>query len=140
MIKYSLCPAGNRDGSWHVGPPADEVPPELPEPCVGINFARDGMPRKDWLSLVAVHSDTWLLSVAFYYAVKLDAAGRARLFKIINSNATLFETINGRKGGAGGSGKAGEPALKKFKAVSAVHACPSLQLLEQASGETVHAA
>lgn len=23
--------------------PADEVPPEVPEPALGINFARDGM-------------------------------------------------------------------------------------------------
>lgn len=41
-----------------------------------MNFARDGMPRRDWLALVAVHSDTWLLAVSFYYAVKLDANGR----------------------------------------------------------------
>ena len=30
--------AGLRDGSWTVDLPADEVPPELPEPCLGINF------------------------------------------------------------------------------------------------------
>lgn len=30
----------------------------------------------DWISLVAVHSDSWLMSVAFFYAVKLDAMGR----------------------------------------------------------------
>jgi hypothetical protein len=42
----------------------------------GINFARDGMQRKDWLALVAVHSDSWLLSVAFFYGVKLDQGGR----------------------------------------------------------------
>jgi hypothetical protein len=34
------------------------------------------MARKDWLALVAVHSDAWLMAVAFFYAVKLDAAGR----------------------------------------------------------------
>lgn len=34
------------------------------------------MQRKDWLALVAVHSDSWLLSVAFFYGVKLDQAGR----------------------------------------------------------------
>ncbi|OEL22819.1 hypothetical protein BAE44_0016161 [Dichanthelium oligosanthes] len=27
------------------------------EPVLGINFARDGMKRRYWLSLVAVHSD-----------------------------------------------------------------------------------
>ena len=42
----------------------------------GINFARDGMVRKDWLALVAVHSDAWLISVAFYYGAKLDATAR----------------------------------------------------------------
>lgn len=30
--------------------PADEVPPELPEPVLGINFARDGEAREPrWL-------------------------------------------------------------------------------------------
>ena len=67
---------GNRNGSWSVELPAEEVPPELPEPCLGVNFARDGMARKDWLALVAVHSDAWLMAVAFFYAVKLDALGR----------------------------------------------------------------
>ena len=46
--------AGHADGSYSVVPPAEEVPPELPEPALGINFARDGMERKDWLCLVAV--------------------------------------------------------------------------------------
>lgn len=52
--------------------PADEVPPEVPEPALGINFSRDGMHRKDWLSLVAVHSDCWLLAVAFYFGARLN--------------------------------------------------------------------
>lgn len=56
--------------------PVEEVPPELPEPCLGINYARDGMERRDWLALVAVHSDSWLMAVAFFYAVKLDSNGR----------------------------------------------------------------
>ena len=68
--------AGTRDGNWSVELPVEEVPPELPEPCLGINFARDGMQKRDWLALVAVHSDSWLMAVAFFYAVKLDAAGR----------------------------------------------------------------
>jgi hypothetical protein len=71
-----LHPAGNRNGSWSVELPAEEVPPELPEPCLGVNFARDGMDRKDWLALVAVHSDAWLMGVAYFYAVKLDGSGR----------------------------------------------------------------
>lgn len=58
--------------------PAEEVPPELPEPALGINFARDGMQEKDWLALVAVHSDAWLLSVAFYFGARFgfDKADR----------------------------------------------------------------
>ena len=30
------------------------------------------MARKDWLALVAVHSDAWLIAVAFYYGAKLE--------------------------------------------------------------------
>lgn len=92
----NLVAYGHSDGSWSVALPAEEVPPELPEPCLGINFARDGMVRKDWLALVAVHSDAWLLSVAFYFGAKLDAAARLRLFRSINSLSTLYEIITGR--------------------------------------------
>ena len=56
--------------------PAEEVPTELPEPALGINFARDGLKRTDWLALVAVHSDSWLVSVAFYYAARLTRSDR----------------------------------------------------------------
>lgn len=63
---------GHPNESWEVTLPAEEVPPELPEPALGINFARDGMKRTDWLSLVAVHSDCWLLSVAFYFGARLN--------------------------------------------------------------------
>ncbi|KAF8397284.1 hypothetical protein HHK36_016197 [Tetracentron sinense] len=70
--KENLCLYGHPSESWEVTLPAEEVPPELPEPALGINFARDGMNRKDWLSLVAVHSDSWLLSVAFYLGARLN--------------------------------------------------------------------
>lgn len=93
--KENLCLYGNRNGSWSVELPAEEVPPELPEPCLGVNFARDGMARKDWLALVAVHSDAWLMAVSFFYAVKLDAMGRSKLFDSINSHPTLFEVVTG---------------------------------------------
>lgn len=94
--KENLCLYGEREGTWIVALPAEEVPPELPEPCLGINFARDGMARKDWLALVAVHSDAWLVSVAFFYAVRLDAQGRAKLFSLINKMPTLFEVVTGK--------------------------------------------
>ena len=41
--RENLCLYGNSDGSWAVDLPAEEVPPEVPEPALGINFARDGM-------------------------------------------------------------------------------------------------
>jgi len=105
--RENLCLYGERDGKWTVDLPAEEVPPELPEPCLGVNFARDGMARKDWLALVAVHSDAWLMAVAFFYAVKLDANGRAKLFKLINGYPTLFEVVTGRS--AGGTRNSSKP-------------------------------
>ncbi|WMV33451.1 hypothetical protein MTR67_026836 [Solanum verrucosum] len=68
----NLCLYGHPNDSWEVAVPAEEVPPELPEPVLGINFARDGMERRDWLSLVAMHTDSWLLSVAFYFGARLN--------------------------------------------------------------------
>lgn len=58
--------------------PADEVPPEIPGPALGINFSRDGMRKKDWFSLVAVHSDCWLVAVAFYFGARLIGIERAK--------------------------------------------------------------
>lgn len=72
LEKENLCLYGHPNESWEVNLPAEEVPPELPEPALGINFARDGMVRRDWLSLVAMHSDSWLLSVAFYLAAPFN--------------------------------------------------------------------
>ncbi|KAE8689079.1 PHD finger protein ALFIN-LIKE 8 [Hibiscus syriacus] len=73
------------------------VPPELPEPALGINFAKDGMQEKDWLSLVAVHSDSMLLAVAFYFGARFgfDKADRKRLFNMINDLPTIFEVVTG---------------------------------------------
>lgn len=41
--RENLCLYGYPDGAWVVDLPAEEVPPEIPEPALGINFARDGM-------------------------------------------------------------------------------------------------
>ena len=41
--RENLCLYGHPNGQWSVELPAEEVPPELPEPALGINFARDGM-------------------------------------------------------------------------------------------------
>ncbi|KAF9680420.1 hypothetical protein SADUNF_Sadunf06G0119400 [Salix dunnii] len=75
--KENLCLYGFPNEQWEVNLPAEEVPPELPEPALGINFARDGMQEKDWLSLVAVHSDA------------------KRLFTMINDLPTIFEIVTG---------------------------------------------
>lgn len=76
--KENLCLYGHPNEHWEVNLPAEEVPPELPEPVLGINFARDGMAEKDWLSLVAVHSDAWLLAVSFFFGARFgfDKADR----------------------------------------------------------------
>ncbi|GKV00834.1 hypothetical protein SLEP1_g13454 [Rubroshorea leprosula] len=95
--KENLCLYGSPNEQWEVNLPAEEVPPELPEPALGINFARDGMQEKDWLSLVAVHSDAWLLAVAFYFGARFgfDKADRKRLFNMINDLPTIFEVVTG---------------------------------------------
>lgn len=95
--KENLCLYGLPTETWEVNLPAEEVPPELPEPALGINFARDGMNEKDWLSLVAVHSDAWLLAVAFYFGARFgfDKEARKRLFNMINNLPTIFEVVTG---------------------------------------------
>ncbi|KAI3524778.1 hypothetical protein L1887_03442 [Cichorium endivia] len=45
--KENLCLYGFPSEQWEVNLPAEEVPPELPEPALGINFPRDGMPEND---------------------------------------------------------------------------------------------
>ncbi|KAH1131791.1 hypothetical protein J1N35_003169 [Gossypium stocksii] len=95
--KENLCLYGFPSEQWEVNLPAEEVPPELPEPALGINFARDGMQERDWLSLIAVHSDTWLLSVAFYFGARFGfyKTDRERLFNMINDLPTIFEVVTG---------------------------------------------
>ncbi|EFN55574.1 hypothetical protein CHLNCDRAFT_17706, partial [Chlorella variabilis] len=92
----NMCLYGHSDGNWSVDLPVEEVPPELPEPVLGINFARDGMERKDWLALCAVHSDAWLMSLLFFYAARFDADGRAELFSLVNQHPTVYEVVTGR--------------------------------------------
>jgi len=95
--KDNLCLYGLPNETWEVNLPVEEVPPELPEPALGINFARDGMQEKDWLSLVAVHSDSWLLGVAFYFGARFGfgKSERKRLFQMINDVPTVFEVVTG---------------------------------------------
>ncbi|KAK4491315.1 hypothetical protein RD792_002051 [Penstemon davidsonii] len=95
--KENLCLYGLPNETWEVNLPVEEVPPELPEPALGINFARNGMQEKDWLSLVAVHSDSWLLSVSFYFGARFGfgKSERKRLFQMINDFPTIFEIVTG---------------------------------------------
>lgn len=95
--KDNLCLYGYPDETWEVNWPAEEVPPELPEPALGINFSRDGLDRRDWLSLVAVHSDVWLLAVSSFYAARFDKNERKRLFNMMNDLPTTLELVSGRK-------------------------------------------
>ncbi|CAN6801913.1 unnamed protein product, partial [Brassica oleracea] len=39
---------------------------------LSLSFARDGMQRKDWLCLVSVHCDCWLLTVSFCFGARLN--------------------------------------------------------------------
>ncbi|XP_042473286.1 PHD finger protein ALFIN-LIKE 8-like isoform X1 [Zingiber officinale] len=95
--KENLSLYGFPNETWKVNLPAEEVPPELPEPALGINFARDGMAEKDWLALVAVHSDSWLLAVAFYFSSRFgfDKESRRRLFNMMNNHPTIYEVVTG---------------------------------------------
>ena len=45
---------------------------------------------------MAVHSDTWLLAVAFYNGARLNREGRERLFELINEQPTCYEVVSGR--------------------------------------------
>ncbi|CAL5016764.1 unnamed protein product [Urochloa decumbens] len=95
--KENLCLYGLSNETWEVTLPAEEVPPELPEPALGINFARDGMAEKDWLMLVAAHSDAWLIAVAFYFGARFgfDKDARRRLFTMISNLPTVYEAVTG---------------------------------------------
>ncbi|KAG6524631.1 hypothetical protein ZIOFF_014566 [Zingiber officinale] len=56
------------------------------------------MQEKDWLSLVAVHSDAWLLAVAFYFGARFgfDKIQRKRLFGMINDLPSVYEIVSSR--------------------------------------------
>ena len=58
------------------------------------------MARKDWLALVAVHSDAWLIAVAFYYGAKLDTKAKygPRALKLcLSSPPNSLAFLLGRK-------------------------------------------
>jgi len=79
------------------------LPTPLPEPTIGINFARENVNPTDWACLVALHSDAWLMKMAFFYAAAkpLDVAERAELFRRMNELPTLMEEVKRNRGGGG---------------------------------------
>ncbi|RDX91916.1 PHD finger protein ALFIN-LIKE 1, partial [Mucuna pruriens] len=97
VIQDNLCLYGHPNETWEVAEPVPLVPAELPEPVLGINWCRDGNSRKDWFSLVALHSDLWLLSMAFYFGVYLNHNERERLFSLINDLPTVSEVVTDKK-------------------------------------------
>uniref|UniRef100_A0A453M8V4 PHD finger protein ALFIN-LIKE n=1 Tax=Aegilops tauschii subsp. strangulata TaxID=200361 RepID=A0A453M8V4_AEGTS len=58
------------------------------------------MNRRDWLSLVAVHSDSWLLSVAFFFGAPLTANERKKekgLILMAGQDTSIFVTSNSER-------------------------------------------
>lgn len=143
--KENLCLYGLSNETWEVTLPSEEVPPELPEPALGINFARDAMLEKDWLSLVAVHSDAWLIAVAFYFGGRFgfDKEARRRLYMMINNLPTVFEALTGfwkkqpKPSNCNGNGKtkSGSKAPKKPSSNSKPTKQPFLKQEEQIVNE-----
>jgi len=58
---------------------------------------RDGMAKKDWLRLVAVHSDAWLVSLAMgYFASQLDRETRYTALAPIARGPHTVAPLEGR--------------------------------------------
>ncbi|KAG9157347.1 hypothetical protein Leryth_004982, partial [Lithospermum erythrorhizon] len=95
--KENLCLYGHPDKRWQVTEPLEGIPAIIPEPALGINFARDGMDMEKWIAFVASRSDVWLHSVAFYYigVRRFGRTERERLFNMINELPTILEVISG---------------------------------------------
>ncbi|PON48068.1 Alfin [Trema orientale] len=90
----NLCLFGLPTKEWEVGPPYDhEALVELPQPVSGINISRDRMLKRDWLRLVARHSDSWLLALAFFQGRNFNQSERQRLFILINALPTVHELV-----------------------------------------------
>ncbi|CAK9328201.1 unnamed protein product [Citrullus colocynthis] len=85
------CLYGHADGEWELREATNgEMTCRNRDPTVGINFGIEGIPLIQWLRLVAIHSDAWLISTAFHnpshtHFRKLD---RERLFDMINDLPT----------------------------------------------------
>ena len=55
--------------------------------CLDSNVIcfRDGMSKEEWAFLVAVHSDCWLVAVAFYFGFKLNAIERWHSLELVGA-------------------------------------------------------
>lgn len=53
---------------------------------------------KDWLALCAVHSDSWLMALLFFFGARFNYAGRAELFALANQHPTIYEVVTQRAG------------------------------------------
>ncbi|XP_019190545.1 PREDICTED: PHD finger protein ALFIN-LIKE 4-like [Ipomoea nil] len=106
--KRRLCLIGHPGERWEVNLAEEVMHPVLPQPIGGINFARDTMDKREWLLAVALHSDTWLLAVAFSFSSRFghNKADKSRLFDMINKLPTIVQVV---------SGKAKEPPQHKPK-------------------------
>ncbi|PON54872.1 Alfin [Parasponia andersonii] len=94
----NLCLFGLPTKEWEADPPRDhEALLELPQPVSGNNISRDGMLKRDWLSLVARHSDSWLLALAFFQGRNFIQSERQRLFILINALPTVHELKSNRE-------------------------------------------
>ncbi|GKC64611.1 PHD finger protein ALFIN-LIKE 4 [Tanacetum coccineum] len=84
---------------WEVNLPAErEVPPELPEPALGNQFASGWNARKKTgYSLVAVTVMLGCFRFSFYFGARFgfEKSERKRLFNMINDLPTVFEVVNG---------------------------------------------
>ncbi|KAL3698720.1 hypothetical protein R1sor_012796 [Riccia sorocarpa] len=94
--KENLCLYGLGNGKWVVGLPEEKVPSEFPEPAVGINFTRDGMPVNQWLNFVALHSDAWLFGLAAFYTALHEVSERKRLFCMLCDVPSVYDVVTGK--------------------------------------------
>nr|GFB02287.1 PHD finger protein ALFIN-LIKE 4 [Tanacetum cinerariifolium] len=115
LEKDNLCLYGFPSEQWEVNLPVKEVPPELPDPALGINFVRDRMQRKEWLAIVADHNDLWLLSMAFYFGARFgfDKAQRS-IFDVINAAAIKHPSNNSNNKSKPNKHRGSEPQAVKY--------------------------
>lgn len=126
-----LCLFAHDDGRWTVDEPSPQVPPDLPEPVLGINLVLPAMHEANWLDFLAAHSEAWLLSTAMFRAAQCRPPcgkdERRALFHAINGGPSLVDEVrraNGtmpaappqqQAGGAGAAAAGGDSAAGEGK-------------------------